>query len=46
MKREYNKHNKSAKWKALDLKFRDLCEKAKHSYSKNIENDLKKSNPT
>ena len=46
MKREYRKRKKSAKWKALDKKFRDLCEKAKHSYSKNIVNDLKQSNPS
>jgi hypothetical protein len=34
MKREYRKRKKSAKWKALDKKIRDLFEKAKHSYSK------------
>ena len=44
MKREYRKHKKSAKWNSLDEKFQQKCEKAKHSYSKNIVNDLKVSN--
>ena len=46
MKREYRKRKKSAKWKSLDARFREECEKAKHYYSKNIVNDLKKSNPS
>ena len=45
-KREYRKRKKSAKWKSLDARFREECEKAKHYYSKNIVNDLKKSNPS
>ena len=45
MKREYNKHKKSDKWKSLNTRFKQMCEKAKHLYSKNIVNDLKSSNP-
>ena len=46
MKREYRKHKKSVKWQTLDEQYRQMCEKAKQSYSKNIVNDLKLSNCT
>ena len=46
MKREFRKKKKSAKWHNLEEQFRAKCEKAKHSYSKNIVNDLKHSNPS
>ena len=46
LKREYRKHKKSDKWNKLNEKFQNECEKAKHSYSTNIVNDLKLSNPS
>ena len=45
-KREYNKNKRSTKWEALNEKFEQKCEKARHDYAENIVNDLKTSNPS
>ena len=46
MKREFRKHKKSDKWTTMKEKFEEKCKQAKQSYSKNIVNDLKMSNPS
>ena len=45
-RREYLKHRKSPKWKALEKSLNEKCELAKQSYYENIVQDLKNSNPS
>lgn len=46
LKREYRKHKRSSKWKRLNEKYIQICEKAKSDYCENIVTDLKTSNPS
>ena len=46
LKREYRKHKRSSKWKRLNVKYIQICEKAKSDYCENIVTDLKTSNPS
>ena len=43
--REFSKHRRSPKWKALSALFEKKCNKARSSYYTNIVSDLKNSNP-